>query len=97
MQYLSAQNKGLLAQLNEAKRRQAEIECKVNNILKNTCVLKYVHFSFVCHCWIKLSSLRSINHKTKILFTDFDNTILIEVLTELLLCGPTKINIYFKA
>ncbi|KAM3668582.1 ecotropic viral integration site 5 protein homolog isoform X4 [Ammospiza nelsoni] len=28
VQYLSAQNKGLLAQLNEAKRRQAEIECK---------------------------------------------------------------------
>ncbi|NXI39494.1 EVI5 protein, partial [Galbula dea] len=28
IQYLSAQNKGLLAQLNEAKRRQAEIECK---------------------------------------------------------------------
>lgn len=32
VQYLSAQNKGLLAQLNEAKRRQAEIECKVNNM-----------------------------------------------------------------
>lgn len=30
MQYLSAQNKGLLTQLSEAKRRQAEIECKVN-------------------------------------------------------------------
>uniref|UniRef100_A0A8B9P0P9 Ecotropic viral integration site 5 n=1 Tax=Apteryx owenii TaxID=8824 RepID=A0A8B9P0P9_APTOW len=28
VQYLSAQNKGLLAQLSEAKRRQAEIECK---------------------------------------------------------------------
>ncbi|OXB57922.1 hypothetical protein ASZ78_003908 [Callipepla squamata] len=28
VQYLTAQNKGLLAQLNEAKRRQAEIECK---------------------------------------------------------------------
>ncbi|NWV40567.1 EVI5 protein, partial [Grantiella picta] len=28
VQYLSAQNKGLLAQLNEAKRKQAEIECK---------------------------------------------------------------------
>ncbi|NWV04411.1 EVI5 protein, partial [Ptilonorhynchus violaceus] len=28
VQYLSAQNKGLLAQLNEAKRRQAETECK---------------------------------------------------------------------
>ncbi|NWZ48283.1 EVI5 protein, partial [Spizaetus tyrannus] len=28
VQYLSAQNKGLLSQLNEAKRRQAEIECK---------------------------------------------------------------------
>ncbi|KFV53191.1 Ecotropic viral integration site 5 protein, partial [Gavia stellata] len=28
VQYLSAQSKGLLAQLNEAKRRQAEIECK---------------------------------------------------------------------
>ncbi|NWR13331.1 EVI5 protein, partial [Emberiza fucata] len=28
VQYLSAQNKGLLAQLNEARRRQAEIECK---------------------------------------------------------------------
>ncbi|XP_032048537.1 ecotropic viral integration site 5 protein homolog isoform X1 [Aythya fuligula] len=28
VQYLSAQNKGLVAQLNEAKRRQAEIECK---------------------------------------------------------------------
>ncbi|XP_027550083.1 ecotropic viral integration site 5 protein homolog isoform X3 [Neopelma chrysocephalum] len=28
VQYLSAQNKGLLAQLNEAKGRQAEIECK---------------------------------------------------------------------
>ncbi|NXX73591.1 EVI5 protein, partial [Urocolius indicus] len=28
VQYLSAQNKGLLAQLNEEKRRQAEIECK---------------------------------------------------------------------
>ncbi|NXI60144.1 EVI5 protein, partial [Chloroceryle aenea] len=28
VQYLSAQNKGLLTQLNEAKRRQAEIECK---------------------------------------------------------------------
>ncbi|NWY42126.1 EVI5 protein, partial [Sylvia borin] len=28
VQYLSAQNKGLLAQLNEAKRRQTEIECK---------------------------------------------------------------------
>ncbi|NXL09692.1 EVI5 protein, partial [Mesembrinibis cayennensis] len=28
VQYLSAQNKGLLAQLNEAKRRQVEIECK---------------------------------------------------------------------
>ncbi|NXC85237.1 EVI5 protein, partial [Cercotrichas coryphoeus] len=28
VQYLCAQNKGLLAQLNEAKRRQAEIECK---------------------------------------------------------------------
>ncbi|NXJ19854.1 EVI5 protein, partial [Dicrurus megarhynchus] len=28
VQYLSAQNKGLMAQLNEAKRRQAEIECK---------------------------------------------------------------------
>ncbi|NXU20524.1 EVI5 protein, partial [Pardalotus punctatus] len=28
VQCLSAQNKGLLAQLNEAKRRQAEIECK---------------------------------------------------------------------
>lgn len=32
VQYLTAQNKGLLAQLNEAKRRQAEIECKVNNM-----------------------------------------------------------------
>lgn len=38
VQYLSAQNKGLLAQLNEAKRRQAEIECKVNNILKRILV-----------------------------------------------------------
>ncbi|XP_046501553.1 ecotropic viral integration site 5 protein homolog isoform X4 [Equus quagga] len=28
VQYLSAQNKGLLTQLSEAKRRQAEIECK---------------------------------------------------------------------
>ncbi|XP_057356409.1 ecotropic viral integration site 5 protein homolog isoform X6 [Manis pentadactyla] len=28
VQYLSAQNKGLLTQLNEAKRKQAEIECK---------------------------------------------------------------------
>ncbi|XP_025057654.1 ecotropic viral integration site 5 protein homolog isoform X10 [Alligator sinensis] len=28
VQYLSTQNKGLLAQLSEAKRRQAEIECK---------------------------------------------------------------------
>lgn len=28
VQYLSAQNKGLLAQLSEAKRKQAEIECK---------------------------------------------------------------------
>ncbi|NXD78242.1 EVI5 protein, partial [Halcyon senegalensis] len=28
VQYLSAQNKGLVTQLNEAKRRQAEIECK---------------------------------------------------------------------
>ncbi|XP_076976383.1 ecotropic viral integration site 5 protein homolog isoform X4 [Tamandua tetradactyla] len=28
MQYLSAQNKGLLTQLSEAKRKQAEIECK---------------------------------------------------------------------
>lgn len=52
VQYLSAQNKGLLAQLNEAKRRQAEIECKVNNMLRNANI--YVHFSLVCHCWIKL-------------------------------------------
>lgn len=29
VQHLSAQNKGLLAQLTESKRKQAEIECKV--------------------------------------------------------------------
>lgn len=30
MQSLSAKNKGLFTQLSEAKRRQAEIECKVS-------------------------------------------------------------------
>ncbi|NXW79689.1 EVI5 protein, partial [Hirundo rustica] len=33
VQYLSAQNKGLLAQLNEAKRRQAEIECNKEEVM----------------------------------------------------------------